>query len=238
MNSNNYQYVSIDTISNRITKHPLLKNLNYEDILDYTVDVLRLVNIPTTYEEHSCYRNIVDYKISLPEESVGIKSLDYVDAGNLVPMITSTYGRQNHLEKVPTVHDSGKYTYTLNGGMAHTNIKSGVAFIIYDRLKCDGNGLPMIPDNVPLIKAIENYIKVQVFSVMVDLGKIPNNALQRAEQEYNWYIGKAQTAFQGFDNDDDTETFLSNFKRMFDLNNTHRFRDRYNSNKELRYKNK
>lgn len=236
MNNLNYKHLSIDVIANRITKHPLLKNINYEDILDYTVDVLRLVNVPRSYEEQSCYKNIVEYKALIPDTALNVKSVDIVISGNAIPMTKSTDTHQAQHERLPNQIDSGRYTYTLNGNMIHTNVKEGIVFVVYDTLKCDTNGLPMIPDNISLIKAIENYIKVQVFTVLVDLQKINQNALHRAEQEYSWYIGKAQTDFQGFENEDSIETFLSNFKRMFDLQRSHKDRFKYDSNRELKYK--
>lgn len=238
MNNANYKYVSINTIAARVTKHPLLKDLNLEDIIDHTVDVLRLVNIPKTYVEKSCYKNVIDYKAAIPTESLKIVSVDHVsNNSHLTPMVQSTDTHQAVLEKLPTVIGSGALTYKQASDRIHTNFKDGLVFIVYESLECDKDGIPKIPDNISLMKAIENYIKVQVFSPMVDMQKLNQNALHRAEQEYSWYIGKAQTDFQGFDNDDSKETYLSDFKRMFDNVRTHKDRHRYNSNRELRIKN-
>lgn len=237
MNNLNHNYVSIDVIASRILKHPLLKDMNYEDIIDHTVDVLRLIGTPRSYVEKSCYKNIIDYKALLPDDCLNVKSVDLISNGHAYPMVIATDARNTQLDKLQNKIYSGRYSYTLNNNMVHTNCEEGLAFLIYDSLKCDENGLPMIPDNIPLIKAIENYIKVQVFTVLVDLDKLRANSLDRAEQEYSWYIGKAQSQFQGFQNDDDLESFLSDFKRLFLLNNTHGSRHRYNVNKELRYKN-
>jgi len=237
MNNLNYKFLSTNVIASRILKHPLLKDMNYEDIISHIVDVLRLVNVPRTYIEKSCYKNIVDFKAALPSDALNIKSIDYSQNGDLIAMPMATDGRHTQLDKTKYKTYSGKISYTLNGNIVHTNCEDGILFIIYDALMCDGEGYPMIPDNIPLIKAIENYIKVQVFTVLVDLGKLNQNSLQRAEQEYSWYIGKAQTQFQGFQNVDDLDRFLSDFKRLFPLNNTHHNRNRYNVNKELRYKN-
>ena len=237
MDNLNYKYISTDVIASRILKHPLLKDMNYEDIISHIVDVLRLVQVPASYVEESCYINIVDNKAQIPNNALNVKSVDYSNSGRLIAMSMATDQRNTQLHNTKYQDYSGKMTYTLNNNKIHCNFKEGVLFVIFDTLKCDGEGFPMIPDNIPLIKAIENYIKVQVFTVLVDLGKLNQNSLQRAEQEYGWYIGKAQTQFQGFKNVDDLDRFLSDFKRLFPLANTHSSRDRYNINKELRYKN-
>lgn len=239
MNNRNFQYVSMDVIANRILKHPLLKDLNYEDIISHAVDVLRLVNVPATYEEKSSYHDIIEYKAKLPDDNLNLKTVDFVHpSGNTTPMVIATDTLHNHHSKLNKNRNLYQtvLTYSINGGMIHTNKETGRIFITYDQLKCGEDGFPMIPDSIPLIKAIENYIKIQAFGVMVDLNKIPGSSLQRAEQEYSWYIGKAQAEFQGFVNDDDTESFLRDFKKLFIETTNHKERNMYNVNREQRYR--
>lgn len=239
MNNRNFQYVSMDVIANRIMKHPLLHDINYEDIISHAVDVLRLVNVPATYQEKSCYKDIIEYKVKLPDDNLNLKTVDLIStSGTPTPMVIATDTLQNQYMKLNKNRSAGQSvpTYSVNGGMIHTNKENGRVFITYDQLMCGEDGFPMIPDSVPLIKAIENYIKVQVFSVLVDLNKMPGQSLQRVEQEYSWYIGKAQTEFQGFINDDDTESFLRDFKKLWIENTNHKERNMYNVNREVRYR--
>lgn len=238
MNNRNFKYISMDVVANRILKHPLLKDMNYDDIISHAVDVLRLVNVPATYEEASSYHDIIEYKAKLPADNLNVKTVDFVTyAGGMIPMVIATDSLHNHMDRLPG-RGAGQtvYTYSINGGMIHTNQENGKLFISYDQLKCGEDGYPMIPDSVSLRKAIENYIKVEAFQVMADMGKISYNTVSKAEQEYAWYIGKAQTEFQGFINDDDTESFLRDFKRMFIENTNHKERNMYNVNREIRYK--
>lgn len=237
MNNNNFKYISIGVIISRLLKHPLLKDMNIEDIISYTVDVLRLVNVPSSYVEKGCYLELADYKALIPEENINVKTVDYIKSGFPIPMVMATDTLHNHIDVLPKDRNSSEYTYSVNGCMIKTNCIEGVVFVTYDILAQDENGLPMIPDNVALIKAIENYVKSNVFGVFADLGKMPRASAEKAEQEYNWYIGKAQTSFQGFKNEDDIESFLRDFKRLFIINKSHDTRHRYNVNRELKYKN-
>lgn len=237
MNNRNFKYVSMDTIANKVMKHPLLKDINYEDIIAHTVEVLRLVKVPGVYEEESCFREIMEFKAKLPSDNLNLKTVDYVRGTQHVPMVIATDSLQKHLHKLaPSRNNHSAYTYTVNGGMIHTNKESGTLFITYEQLKCDDNGVPMIPDSMALSKAIENYIKQEVFAVMVDLGKIGPGSLARAEREYAWYIGKAQTEYQGFQNEDDTESFLRDFKKLFIESTNHKERHMYNVNREVKMK--
>lgn len=234
MNKINNQFVSIDVIASRITKHPLLKNINYEDIVSHTVDVLRLVGATMAYEETYIYKEIIEGKIKMPDDNLNIKSIDYMQGG-AVAMNMATDGLHNHLQALPQ-RNSSSFTYSVNGGIITTNQSSGTAFIVYDKLKTCDSGFPMIPDNVSLIKAIESYIKVQAFEIMVDLGKINEKTLHRAETDYSWYMGKAQSDLQGLFNDDDIESFINTNVRLFPQGNTHANRGMFENIKELRYK--
>jgi hypothetical protein len=238
MNTRNHKYISIDHIIARLMRHPMLKDVNYDDMIAHAVDVLRLLKVPGQHEEKSCFKDIVEYKVRIPEESLNVKAVDLIKNKNHIPMVMATDTAHNHLNNLnKNRNNTTENTYSINGGMINTNQREGEVFIIYDAFKTDELGLPMIPDSIAVIKAIENYIKVQVFGVLVDLQKVSPNTLSRAEQEYGWYMGKAQSEFQGFVNEDDTESFLRNFKRLFINNNSHKDRGRYGVNRELKLPN-
>lgn len=241
MDQRSYKYVSLDVIAERVKDHPLLQDINMSNIIKHTVDVLRLVKAPDTYVTEGCYRNIVDYKVAIPDNALKIMTVDIVnDNGYTTPAKVST----DSLSKVrASLRDDRRdygagYTYAQNNSMIifqEESVKNGIAFITYLTLKCSDEGYPMIPDDVDLIKAIEEYIKVQHFRVYYDLGKIGQGSLELAQQEYAWYIGKAQENFQGFANEDEMESFLSDFKRLFIIERSHRDRHRYNTDREIRY---
>lgn len=240
MNKNNHKFISIDIVANRITKHPLLKDMNYEDIIAYTVDVLRLVSVPRAYEEKGEYIVLEEFKAKLPDNCLNVKSVDFIQNDSYMsPMVMSTDSLVKHISKMDDdqqARNDDQYTYALNAGMLYCNQEEGTIFIVYDQLKCGEDGFPMIPDSVALRKAIENYIKKEVFTVYEDLGKISGRSVEKAEQEYSWYIGKAQAEFQGFQNDDDLEAFARSWKRLFDQENSHKSRGMYRTLKEKRYK--
>jgi hypothetical protein len=56
----------------------------------------------------------------------------------------------------------------------------------------DEEGYPMVPDNSTFTKALELYIKKQVFTILFDLGKIQGPILQQTQQDYAWAVGQAK----------------------------------------------
>jgi hypothetical protein len=53
----------------------------------------------------------------------------------------------------------------------------------------DDDGLPLVIDNSPYLRALEAFIKKEVFSYKFDEGKINEKVLSHAEQEYAWRAG-------------------------------------------------
>ena len=54
----------------------------------------------------------------------------------------------------------------------------------------------MIIDNTKFLKALELYIRCQVFTILFDLGKISQQSLNHTEQEYSWAAGQLEEEFK------------------------------------------
>jgi len=191
-------YISIDVIANKIFKNPLLKDVNFEDIIDHTLSVIKIAKVPGIYHEESCFKDIDNHMTTLPKNALNIRTVDYCYGKNLIPMVMSTDSLSNHIQKINSnnninnLHNGySQKTYSINNNIIKTSFPNGTIFITFDTIRVDENDIPMIPDSEALLRAIEAYIKVQVYSVLADLQKVSERALNRAEQDYLWYIGKA-----------------------------------------------
>lgn len=60
------QYVSIKTIQDKLTKHPLLQGVTLESVIDYTVDFMRIVGVPNIFVNKVITEHTDNYKIKLP----------------------------------------------------------------------------------------------------------------------------------------------------------------------------
>jgi hypothetical protein len=223
MNSKNNNYISLDVIANKIYKNPILKDTNYEDIIDYAVSVLRILNVPGIYVEESCYKDITEHKVALSKYALNLKTVDLCVNNNLIPMVMSTDSLIKHVNKTKDNKDyyTNNYTYSVNNNILITSEESGRVFITFDTLKLDADNIPMLPDSEALLRAVEAYIKVQIYTVMVDLGKMSERSLDRAEKEYYFNVGKVQSQQQGFTNEDEMESFLNSHTQLFPTKNNH-----------------
>lgn len=237
MNNNSNNYVSLDVIANKIYKNPLLKDLNFEDIIDFSLSVIKIAKVRGVYKEEGCYLTVKDNKALIPKEALNLKTVDEV-IGNksLRPMTTSTFSLANHIGSISKNKDSykedRKSQYKVNGRFINTSFCSGELFITFDTIMLDENEIPMIPNSESLLRAIEAYIKVQSYTILADIGKVSERALSRAEQEYYFNIGKFQSEMQGFQNEDEMESFLNGWKRTFLSSNEHSNRYGIESSKE------
>jgi hypothetical protein len=56
----------------------------------------------------------------------------------------------------------------------------------YKSIPVDEQGLPLLIDDENYLAALEAYIKVRVFTVKFDTGKISDKVLENAKQDYAW----------------------------------------------------
>lgn len=272
MNSKAVTFVSMDLIANKIMKHPLMKSLNYEDIIDHAVTVLKLIKAPGIYKEDSCVKTIENHLAAIPKQSLNIISVEYIDdAGNQTPMVVNTNTLAKQFHKLDTrmayaknIVQSGDYSpeiysdpavskiqreqlvavvvpepvrnvfkYQVNNQRIVCSMASGRVMITFEMINADENGIPLIPNSESVIKAITSYIKTQVFEVLVDMNQLSERSLTRAEQDYCWYIGQAQTEFQGIGSVDEMEAFINSHVGLFNVSSLHSDRYESSSDKEV-----
>lgn len=217
----NHNLVNIDVIANKIYKNPLLKDVNFEDIIDYTLSVIKILRLDDLYDQKKCKLTVQDHRAYLKDPFITIKTVDLVvPRVGLKPMVMSNSGVKYHGDKFPI----GPQSYSINNKTIHTSFSSGQIAVTFTALRLDEDGLPLIVDSEALIRAVVSYIKSEVYSVLFDLGKLPEASLRRAEQDYYFEIGQASSELKGFDNDDDLESFSREYNRMFQTSDNHRNR--------------
>lgn len=204
-------YISIKQIMDNILAHPLLRDLSLERAVNYSVEFLELVGCPKVYEEKLETLEIKDYKALLPCDFLEIIQVRCKNG----LCLKSTTDSFNTSHKYPTQAP----TYKIQGNIIYTSFKEGIIEISYQAFKLDADGFPLIPDNVAFKKGLEAYIKMNHFSILFDLGKIQGAVLQNAQQEYSWYVGKAQTSLAQMSLDE-TESFARMWNTLL-LNNHH-----------------
>lgn len=179
-------YISIKIILDRLLRHPLLQDLPFETAVDYTLDFLRIVGVPKIFEDRSETVEVKNYRAVLPCDLLNIIQVKEHRSSYAIRSTTDTFYQT---DESPAPYE---YTFKVQGDILYTNMREGSLDIAYKAIATDDEGYPIIPDDASFIRALEQYIKKQWFTILFDMGKIQPAVLQNAQQEYAFYVGQAQ----------------------------------------------
>lgn len=213
------QQQSIKVILDKIMRHPLLQDLSIETVVDYSIDFMRIVGTPQMFENKVEKIIVENYRAPLPcdyYQTIQLRLLD--NSMNYLGSFRYTTD-SFHMSNIKP--DYSDYTYKIQGNIIHTSIPNGVVELSYQAINTDGDGYPLIPDNSVFTRALEAYIKKQHFTILFDLGKINNQVLQQALQDYSWAVGSAESEFNRMSLDK-AESFYNSWKTLIIRPSEHR----------------
>lgn len=186
------EYINIRELLSRVLRHPLLQDFTLEQAIQYTIDFMGIFGFPELYEHKEADVDICDYRGKLPCDLIAIDMVK--DCKTDVPLRSMTASFNpggkyyNHLRQEPQFKTQGRVIIT--------SFPEGVVHIAYKAIPVDDEGLPLLIDNSKYLKALELYVKTQLFTVLFDMGKIQPAVLQHTEQEYAWAAGQLEEEFK------------------------------------------
>lgn len=202
-------YITVSGILGSLMKHPLLSNLSYADATSYALECLNNVGSLSILENKGEFVTIENYKGVLPFDFVTTNSKQVSvrrvnsegDTFAFLPMYKSTDNFNINYSKDSRSYEEAEYTntYTISGNIITTGFLEGKVEVSYYGLLVNESGEILIPREPFVIKAIEEYIKKEYFRILADLGKCDYRTYEKADQEYCWYIGKAQNSTKALD---------------------------------------
>ena len=199
------QNTSIKIVLDKALRHPLMQDLSLETAVDYAVDFMRIVGVPSMFSEKVIYLKVDNYRAKLP--------CDYYKVIQVRPK-----GRPALIASTDSFFMGGRYrdesnTYKIQGNIIYTSLEDDTLELAYLAIETDKDGYPLIPDNSSFTRALELYIKKQWFTILFDLGKISPNVLQNTQQEYAWAVGDCMTEFNRL-SIDEMEAFSNSWRTM------------------------
>lgn len=186
-------YISIKQVLDDCLHHPLLQDLTLERAVAYTVDFIRIVGMPTIFQEKTQEVEIENHRGSLPcdfHEMIQVRT-NHEKCGHYVGGVFRYSTDNFHMSD--TKHESPDYTYKIQGSVIYTSLKEGTIEIAYRAIAVDDEGYPMVPDKSSFTRALELYIKKKCFTILFDLGKISQAVYANVQQDYAWAVGQAQS---------------------------------------------
>ena len=181
-------FVNIREVLARVTSHPMLKNVDLEQAIRYTVDFISLVGCPTFYLDKEVDIPIEDYRGLMPCDLVSIVQVKDKKTGFCMHSMTDTFNpREYNFHTEPT--------FKTQGNVILTSFRTGEVTISYKALPVDETGIPLLIDNANFLKALELYIKKEKFSDLYDEGKIRDGIMGKAETDYAWAVAQCEKEF-------------------------------------------
>lgn len=222
-------YVNIGELLSRVLRHPLLQDFTKEQAIQYVIDFIGLFGFPRLYEHKEEDVPICDYKGTLPCDLVEIEMVKECKTNMPLRSMTSAFNPggkyYHHLEHEPQFKTQGRTIIV--------SFPEGVVHIAYLAIPVDDEGLPLLIDNPKYLKALELYVRCQMFTILFDLGKIQPAVLQHTEQEYTWAAGQLSEEFK-IPSEAEMESITNMLNQMIVKNNEFANRFETLGNKEHR----
>lgn len=191
--ANDAGLVSIKVIADRLFRNPLLKDIQWDFIIDNAIQVMRILEAPALYIDRHETIEVKSFRALKPIDVMKIEQIMRVDGEQLLPIRSSEDTINNHLSFFPkaTADRAGGNTWSQNGSYIHPNFEEGEITVFYKAIAVDEECFPMILNNETLLRCIESYIKYKWFDILNDLDKISDRKLNKAEADYSFNVAQA-----------------------------------------------
>lgn len=186
------QYINIRELLSRVLRHKLLQEFTLEQAIQYTIDFMDTFSFPELYSHKEAFIDICDYKGNLPCDLIEIEMA--IDCRTNIPLRSMTGvfnpgGKYyNHLRQEPQ--------FKVQNRVLWTTFPEGKVKLAYKAIPVDDEGLPLLVDNSKYMKALELYVKCQLFTELFEMGKLSQQVLNHTEQEYSWAAGQLSEEFK------------------------------------------
>lgn len=174
-------FVKLPVVLDRITRHPLMKDITLEAAIQYTIDFIDAMGLPDVYLDKQADVHITNYRGTLPCDCVAISQVKWNNK-YLVSMLSTGSN-----DIVPAFRTEGTVIFT--------TMKNADIVIYYKAIAVDEEGMPLLPDNSLFLKALELYIKKEWFTILFDMGKIRGDVLSNTQQEYYLKAGQCNNEY-------------------------------------------
>lgn len=210
------QYTNIRRVLDDLMDHPLLRDLTLEQVVRHTIRFVALHGYPKLYLDKIATIKIKDFRGLLPCDLISIIQVKDLDTDICLRSMTDTFTPgmepktgERHQPKdllnnmkppVDTyIPPMKKYmeepAFKTQGRIIFTSFQEGNVEIAYKAIPVDDDGFPLLMDNETYLNALEAYIKVKVFTVLFDTGKIQSGILSNAQTEYAWAARQVMMEF-------------------------------------------
>jgi hypothetical protein len=205
--ASNGQLVSLKQIADTLYQNPLMKDMQWEFIIDRAVELLRLLKVPSLYKQEKEIIEIKNFKGDIPFNSIKTQGIFRIKNNGLIPMVPGNDILQEHLGEFSPISNED-LTYKLAGGKISVKFETGRIAFVYSRIATDENCYPLILNDAALIRAIRHYIQYQWYDILNDMEMVSDRKLNKAEQNYSFSVAQASNSII-LPDEDEMETIVN-----------------------------
>jgi hypothetical protein len=195
------KYVDVAYVIERVYRdYGFDLEIKYDEVIEWVWDVISLIGAPQPLVD-----KITDGSDTMPNP-IDIENF----RGSLPTDLHSVYLARDYESKMPMVCkqssflrdmeqafvSQSQYTYTLNNNYIFTSFEEGQVELHYKAFPTNSLGMPMVPDNIKFIMAVQAYIAERIGFRLWMQDHLAGQKYQKLEQERLFYIGAAGTAAQ------------------------------------------
>lgn len=223
------KWTNLKIVADKILRDPIFIGLNFETIIDYFIDFITIVGVPELFDEKFTNTEIpiLNYRATLPIdflEEITV-SIDHKIARTATDTYFGNYKEYEDLNSTTEYFPDRRSepTYKIKGNYIYLSKKEGNLLLKYKCIATETDeesvdfGIPLLPDDPVFILALQSYIEVQFLKMLFRAGKINNQVLQMAQQDYAWNVGRYETHSRRLTYGD-METLSRQFKSILTRN--------------------
>jgi len=230
---NNGRLVSIKVVADMLMQNPLMKDLSWEFIVSNAVECMAIIGTPAMFISKREVVEIKNHKGGLPIDMIKPTSVQRVLETGLIPMSGNEDVMATHYDAFSsTPRETGGLTYAIDGSNIFPNFPDGKVLIIYDAIATDEECYPLVPNNPELIRALRSYIKYVWFDILNDMDKISDRKLNKAETDYTYHVGQAQSSLQ-MPSMDEMESLVNSITKILPSRREHANRFQFLGSQEF-----
>lgn len=181
-------YINIREVLSRLHRNPLLSDTTLEQAVQYTIDFIGIFGMPKLYQDKEIELHIEDFRALMPCDLITINQVKDCHTKKCLRSMTDTFNPHKD-------GDANELTFKTQGRVIFTSFRQGDVLISYKAIPIDEDGYPLLIDNAVFLKALELYIKKEVFTILFDMGKVSQQVLQNTQQQYAWTAGQLHSEF-------------------------------------------
>lgn len=175
-------------------------HVDYYEVAEWVGEAIDLLGLAQVYEEkvadgkegNPARIEIESFRGILPCDLYKIKGVREYESKTTLRESTATFFNLND-EDYDTTPRVSEYTYKREGNYLKTNFEEGELEMVYWAFPVDEHGMPKIPEDMRILKAVQLYVAEKLAYRLYMSDKLAEKKYDRIDQEKSFRFKSAQS---------------------------------------------